>query len=109
MQWSWQTVVMGVGFLVFLLTTRHIVSTLFLLCLTTALRFLSFNILGLIGQSMRKPKLFWVSAAAPLASVIVSTLIVFCLQSKAHGISVVRAFEYMHIVCVSLVVKAAEK
>ncbi|KAL5823015.1 hypothetical protein ACOSQ4_020915 [Xanthoceras sorbifolium] len=62
-EWSWQTVVMGFGFLVFLLITRHI--------------------------SMRKPKLFWVSAAAPLTSVILSTLLVFCIKSKAHGISVI--------------------
>ncbi|KAK1576557.1 hypothetical protein Q3G72_014918 [Acer saccharum] len=62
-QWSWQTVLMGIGFLVFLLTTRHI--------------------------SMKKPKLFWVSAAAPLTSVILSTLLVFCIKSKAHGISVI--------------------
>ncbi|TXG69111.1 hypothetical protein EZV62_004046 [Acer yangbiense] len=62
-EWSWQTVLMGIGFLVFLLTTRHI--------------------------SMKKPKLFWVSAAAPLTSVILSTLLVFCIKSKAHGISVI--------------------
>lgn len=62
-EWSWKTVVMGFSFLVFLLTTRQI--------------------------SMRKPKLFWVSAAAPLTSVILSTLIVFCLKSKVHGISII--------------------
>ncbi|GMI82061.1 sulfate transporter 3;4, SULTR-like P Distribution Transporter [Hibiscus trionum] len=60
-EWSWQTVVMGLGFLLFLLTARHI--------------------------SMKKPKLFWVSAAAPLTSVILSTILVFCIRSKAHGIS----------------------
>lgn len=62
-EWQWQTIVMGIGFLVFLLTTRHI--------------------------SMRRPKLFWVSAAAPLTSVILSTILVFCLKSKAHGISII--------------------
>ncbi|KAF5453164.1 hypothetical protein F2P56_028089 [Juglans regia] len=62
-EWSWQTIVMGFGFLLFLLTTRHI--------------------------SIRKPKLFWVSAAAPLTSVILSTLLVFLLKSKAHGIPVI--------------------
>ncbi|KAK6264034.1 hypothetical protein SCA6_019468 [Theobroma cacao] len=62
-EWSWQTVVLGSIFLLFLLTTRHI--------------------------SMRKPKLFWVSAAAPLTSVILSTLFVFCVKSKAHGISII--------------------
>ncbi|KAL5574673.1 hypothetical protein UlMin_018098 [Ulmus minor] len=62
-EWSWQTIVMGAGFLLFLLTTRHI--------------------------SMRKPKLFWVSAAAPLTSVVVSTLLVFLLKSKSPKISVI--------------------
>lgn len=38
---------------------------------------------------MRKPKLFWVSAAAPLTSVILSTLLVFLIKSKAHGISTI--------------------
>ncbi|XP_044487268.1 probable sulfate transporter 3.4 [Mangifera indica] len=62
-EWSWQTVVLGFSFLVFLLTTRHI--------------------------SIRKPKLFWVSAAAPLTSVILSTVLVFFIKSKAHGISII--------------------
>ncbi|XVF86585.1 hypothetical protein PTKIN_Ptkin18bG0053800 [Pterospermum kingtungense] len=62
-EWSWQTIVMGFSFLLFLLTTRHI--------------------------SIKKPKLFWVSAAAPLTSVILSTLFVFCIKSKAHGISII--------------------
>ncbi|KAG7992472.1 hypothetical protein I3843_02G129500 [Carya illinoinensis] len=62
-EWSWQTIVMGFGFLLFLLITRHI--------------------------SIRKPKLFWVSAAAPLTSVLLSTLLVFLLKSRAHGIQVI--------------------
>ncbi|KAF2323317.1 hypothetical protein GH714_034599 [Hevea brasiliensis] len=40
-------------------------------------------------ESMKKPKLFWVSAAAPLTSVIVSTLLVFCLKSKIHRVSII--------------------
>ncbi|CAH8340374.1 unnamed protein product [Eruca vesicaria subsp. sativa] len=62
-EWSWQTIVMGVCFLLFLLATRHL--------------------------SMKKPKLFWVSAGAPLLSVIVSTLIVFVSRADRHGISVI--------------------
>ncbi|XP_012856800.1 PREDICTED: probable sulfate transporter 3.4 [Erythranthe guttata] len=62
-EWSWQTIVMGVGFLVLLLTTRQI--------------------------SMRKPKLFWISAAAPLASVILSTILVVCLKSQLPGIKTI--------------------
>ncbi|KAI3759670.1 hypothetical protein L6452_07656 [Arctium lappa] len=62
-EWSWQTIVMGFCFLAFLLTTRHI--------------------------GMRKPKLFWVSAAAPLASVILSTLLVTLFRSKLHDIATI--------------------
>ena len=39
---------------------------------------------------MRKPKLFWISAAAPLTSVILSTILVYLLRSKLHGVSTVR-------------------
>ncbi|KAL0855353.1 hypothetical protein Bca101_060506 [Brassica carinata] len=60
-EWSWETIVMGLGFLIILLTTRHI--------------------------SMRKPKLFWISAASPLASVVISTLLVFIIRNKTHAIS----------------------
>ncbi|KAJ0249237.1 sulfate transporter 3.4 [Hirschfeldia incana] len=60
-EWSWETIVMGLGFLIILLTTRHI--------------------------SMRKPKLFWISAASPLASVVISTLLVFLIRNKTHAIS----------------------
>lgn len=48
-------------------------------------------------QSMKKPKLFWVSAGAPLLSVVVSTLIVFVLRADRHGISVVSSFLSLHI------------
>jgi sulfate transporter 3 len=47
-----------------------------------------FNGTSLI-QSTKRPKLFWVSAGAPLASVIISTLIVFLFKAEKHGISVV--------------------
>ncbi|XP_020598542.1 probable sulfate transporter 3.4, partial [Phalaenopsis equestris] len=59
-EWAWQTVVMGCAFLGLLLITRHI--------------------------GLRRPKLFWVSAATPLASVILSTIIVFALKGHRHGI-----------------------
>lgn len=48
-------------------------------------------------QSMKRPKLFWVSAGAPLVSVIVSTLLVFASKANNHGISVVSScmnYEY---------------
>ncbi|XP_068651864.1 probable sulfate transporter 3.4 [Aristolochia californica] len=62
-EWAWQTILMGFCFLVFLLTARHI--------------------------SMRNPKLFWVSAAAPLTSVILSTLLVFIFKAENHGIQTI--------------------
>ncbi|KAL0380435.1 UNVERIFIED_CONTAM: putative sulfate transporter 3.4 [Sesamum angustifolium] len=62
-EWSWQTIVIGVSFLVLLLTTRHI--------------------------SSRRPRLFWISAAAPLTSVILSTILVVCLKSKLHDIQTI--------------------
>lgn len=62
-EWSWQTLLLGFSFLAFLLTTRHI--------------------------SLRKPKLFWVSAAAPLTSVILSTIFVYFLRKKTHSIAII--------------------
>ncbi|XP_058728964.1 probable sulfate transporter 3.4 [Vicia villosa] len=62
-EWSWQTILLGFSFLAFLLTTRHI--------------------------SMKKPKLFWVSAAAPLTSVILSTILVFSMRHKIHKIAII--------------------
>nr|CAB3488500.1 unnamed protein product [Digitaria exilis] len=62
-EWSWQTILMGVCFLVLLLLARHV--------------------------SIKWPKLFWVSACAPLASVIISTLLVFLLKAQNHGISII--------------------
>ncbi|XP_027915808.1 probable sulfate transporter 3.3 [Vigna unguiculata] len=62
-EWSWQTIVMGICFLVFLLGARHV--------------------------SMKKPELFWVSAGAPLLSVIISTALAFAIKAQRHGISVI--------------------
>ncbi|CAN6191328.1 unnamed protein product [Urochloa humidicola] len=60
-EWEWQTIVMGTAFLAILLLTRQI--------------------------SARNPKLFWISAGAPLASVIISTILSFIW--KSHSISVI--------------------
>ncbi|RVW47596.1 putative sulfate transporter 3.4 [Vitis vinifera] len=62
-EWSWKTIVLGFGFLIFLLTARL--------------------------TSLKRPKLFWISAAAPLTSVILSTLLVYLLKSELHGVSVI--------------------
>ncbi|CAK9142689.1 unnamed protein product [Ilex paraguariensis] len=42
---------------------------------------------------MRKTKLFWVSAGAPLASVIISTMLVFAFKAQHHGISVIEKLQ----------------
>ncbi|KAL8150770.1 hypothetical protein V2J09_020578 [Rumex salicifolius] len=47
-----------------------------------------FSILGymyIIHNSIRRPKLFWVSAGAPLLSVILSTLLVFSFKAQNHA------------------------
>lgn len=41
-------------------------------------------------QGRRKKKLFWVSAIAPLISVILSTLIVFLSRADKHGVKIVK-------------------
>ncbi|ONK67050.1 uncharacterized protein A4U43_C06F15150 [Asparagus officinalis] len=66
-EWSWQTILMGISFLVFLLSARHV--------------------------SMKKPKLFWISAGAPLASVIISTLLVYLIKAQKDGISIIGKLE----------------
>ncbi|KAJ0980815.1 hypothetical protein J5N97_009070 [Dioscorea zingiberensis] len=67
-EWSWQTIVMGMSFLGMLLMARHV--------------------------SMKRPNLFWISAGAPLASVILSTLLVFLFKAQNHGISVIGHLEH---------------
>lgn len=62
-EWSWHTIIMGLSFLGLLLAARQL--------------------------SLRRPQFFWASAAAPLTSVIFSTLLVFLLKSKAPDISVI--------------------
>ncbi|KAK2396030.1 putative sulfate transporter 3.4 [Trifolium repens] len=65
-EWSWQTIVMGICFLMLLLIARQ--DKLY---------------------SIRKPKLFWVSAGAPLMCVIISTLFCFAIKAQNHGISLI--------------------
>ncbi|KAH9290443.1 hypothetical protein KI387_034560 [Taxus chinensis] len=62
-KWRWESIVFGVIFLVFLLVCRYI--------------------------SKKNPRLFWISAAAPLTSVIVGSLLVFCTHADKHGVQIV--------------------
>lgn len=46
-------------------------------------------------QNMRNPKFFWISAATPLASVILSTILVVLFKSKLHGVQTVRELVFL--------------
>ncbi|KAK8711603.1 hypothetical protein V6N13_146881 [Hibiscus sabdariffa] len=62
-EWRWESAVLGVGFLFFLLITRYF--------------------------SKRRPKLFWISAMAPLTSVILGSLLVYLTHAENHGVQVI--------------------
>ncbi|PQQ18867.1 sulfate transporter 1.3 [Prunus yedoensis var. nudiflora] len=59
--WNWQTILIGVSFLAFLLLTKV----------------------------KKKKKLFWVPAIAPLISVIVSTFFVYITRADKEGVAIV--------------------
>ncbi|XP_039031365.1 sulfate transporter 3.1-like [Hibiscus syriacus] len=61
--WRWESAVLGIGFLFFLLSTRSV--------------------------SKRRPKLFWISAVAPLTSVILGSLLVYLTHAEKHGVQVI--------------------
>ncbi|KAM7470444.1 hypothetical protein LguiA_008627 [Lonicera macranthoides] len=62
--WNWQTIVIGVSFLAFLLLAKY------------------------IGK--RNKKLFWVSAISPLISVIIATFFVYITHAEKDGVAIVR-------------------
>ncbi|KAE8692068.1 Sulfate transporter 3.1 [Hibiscus syriacus] len=62
-EWRWESAVLGIVFLFFLLITRY------------------------FGK--RRPKLFWISAMAPLTSVILGSLLVYLTHAEKHGIQVI--------------------
>ncbi|XP_022953300.1 sulfate transporter 3.1-like isoform X1 [Cucurbita moschata] len=62
-EWRWQSGVLGCGFLLFLLITKYF--------------------------SKKKPKFFWISAMAPLTSVILGSLLVFLAHAEKHGVEVI--------------------
>uniref|UniRef100_K4A6U1 STAS domain-containing protein n=1 Tax=Setaria italica TaxID=4555 RepID=K4A6U1_SETIT len=65
--WNWQTILIAASFLGFLMVTKY------------------------IGK--KKKKLFWMSATAPLISVIVSTFFVYITRADKHGVAVVKNIE----------------
>lgn len=62
-KWRWETAVLGCSFLFLLLLARYI--------------------------SKRRPRLFWISAAAPLMSVVLGSLVVYLTQAENHGVQVI--------------------
>ncbi|XWS36333.1 hypothetical protein CRYUN_Cryun20dG0076100 [Craigia yunnanensis] len=62
-EWRWESGVLGVGFLFFLLITKYF--------------------------SKRRPKFFWISAMTPLASVILGSLLVYLTHAENHGVQVI--------------------
>ncbi|PIA45029.1 hypothetical protein AQUCO_01700526v1 [Aquilegia coerulea] len=62
-EWRWESAVLGCGFLFFLMLTKHF--------------------------SKRRPKFFWVSAMAPLTSVILGSLLVYFAHAENHGVQVI--------------------
>ncbi|KAF8116495.1 hypothetical protein N665_0017s0051 [Sinapis alba] len=61
--WRWESGLLGCCFLFFLLITKYI--------------------------SKKRPKLFWISAMAPLVSVIFGSLFVYFLHAQFHGIQII--------------------
>ncbi|KAJ8768457.1 hypothetical protein K2173_021610 [Erythroxylum novogranatense] len=62
-QWRWESAVLGLCFLFFLLLTRYF--------------------------SKRKGYFFWINAMAPLTSVILGSVLVFLTQAEKHGVEVI--------------------
>ncbi|CAN4101226.1 unnamed protein product [Withania somnifera] len=62
-QWRWESAVLGFCFLFYLMLAKF------------------------LGQ--KKPKLFWVSAMAPLTSVILGTILVYITHAEKHGVAVI--------------------
>ncbi|WOG99950.1 hypothetical protein DCAR_0519306 [Daucus carota subsp. sativus] len=62
-EWRWQSAVVGVIFLVFLLFTRYV--------------------------KEKRPNLFWVSAIAPMLCVIIGCIFAYFAHAEKHGIEIV--------------------
>ncbi|XP_043699315.1 probable sulfate transporter 3.5 [Telopea speciosissima] len=62
-EWKWESAVVGTCFLLFILFTKHLVK--------------------------KKPKLFWVSAVAPMVTIIVGCVFAYLVHGEKHGIQTV--------------------
>lgn len=91
--WHWQPFLLGACIFVFLQITRYIVSILSIAS-TYDNSFLFLLQLLIINessfwQSRRRPKLLWISAAAPLASIVASTLLIYLINGEKYSIETV--------------------
>jgi len=62
-KWRWESIVMGICFLCFLLLSRYV--------------------------TKKRPKLILIAAGAPLLSVALGSILVFCTHAENHGIQIV--------------------
>ncbi|CAA0832138.1 Sulfate transporter 3.1 [Striga hermonthica] len=62
-KWRWESAVLGCVFLFYLLISRYF--------------------------SKKKPRLFWISAIAPLTSVILGSILVYLTHAEKHGVPVI--------------------
>ncbi|XP_057800973.1 sulfate transporter 3.1-like [Salvia miltiorrhiza] len=62
-QWRWESALLGFVFLFYLLISRYF--------------------------SKKRPNLFWISAMAPLTSVILGSLLVYLTHAEKHGVQVI--------------------
>ncbi|KAK4254291.1 hypothetical protein QN277_009694 [Acacia crassicarpa] len=65
--WNWQTIVIGLAFLAFILATKYL--------------------------AKKNKKLFWVSALSPLVSFILSTFFVYITRADKKGVAIVSHIE----------------
>lgn len=50
----------------------------------------------ILAQAKKYPKLFWVSAIAPLTSVIVATFCVYITRADKEGVAIVSTLNFYH-------------
>ncbi|XP_076934717.1 sulfate transporter 3.1-like [Bidens hawaiensis] len=62
-KWRWESAVLGICFLFYLMVARLV--------------------------STKRPKLFWISAMAPLTSVILGSVLVYLTHAEKHGVQVI--------------------
>ncbi|KAL1547204.1 Sulfate transporter 3.1 [Salvia divinorum] len=62
-EWRWESALLGFVFLFYLLISKHF--------------------------SKKRPNLFWISAMAPLTSVILGSLLVYLTHAEKHGVQVI--------------------